>query len=69
MHLAGAIERSLTSSEMTTSTVELESVKKDALYSVVQQANRIVQETLNIELDENEVYYIVQLFNTEFQKI
>ena len=69
MHLAGAIERSLTNSEMTISAAELDTMKKDSLYDVVQQANVMLQETLNIKLSENESYYIVQLFNTEFQKI
>lgn len=69
MHLAGAIERSLTNSEMAISAAELDAMKKDSLYDVVQQANVMLQETLNIKLSENESYYIVQLFNTEFQKI
>lgn len=68
MHLAGAIERVLTNSEMAVPADELELMKKDSLYSTVQQANEILQEALNIKLGGNEIYYIMQLFNTEFQK-
>jgi Transcriptional antiterminator len=69
MHLAGAIERYLTRSEMRVDEQKLSSIKTQELYPVVNQANEVLHETLNISLSDAEIYYIIELFNTEKEKM
>lgn len=68
MHLAGAIERCLTHSQMKTDPQQLEQVKGQPLFKVIRQANDILHETLNLKLSAAESYYIYELFDTEKQK-
>jgi transcriptional regulatory protein LevR len=68
MHMAGALERYLTRSEMSVDEQRLSSVRTEKLYPIVKQANEVLHETLNINLSDAEVYYIVELFNTEKEK-
>lgn len=65
LHLAGAIERYLTRSQLQGTPEDLRVLKEKHLYKVVQEANKILAETLNIEFPEEEVYYIVNLIDTE----
>lgn len=65
MHLAGAIERCLTNSPITASRKEMQSVQEENLYQIVIQANKVIETTLNLKLPEEELYYIVKLFDTE----
>ncbi|HIZ96026.1 MAG TPA: sigma 54-interacting transcriptional regulator [Candidatus Ligilactobacillus excrementavium] len=68
MHLAGAIERYLTNSPITASDKEIESVRSEQLYQIIFQANELLETTLNLKLSEEEIYYIVKLFDTEVVK-
>lgn len=68
MHMAGAIERYLTRSEMNVGDDQLASVRLEKLYPIVKQANKVLHDTINIDLSEAEVYYIVEIFNTEKEK-
>ncbi|CAM3156547.1 sigma 54-interacting transcriptional regulator [Sporolactobacillus spathodeae] len=69
MHLAGAIERYLTRSEMSVPDEKLSRIRTDKLYPIVKQANELLRKKFNINLSDDEVYYIVELFNTEKEKI
>ena len=68
MHLAGAIERCLTHSPITAAQKEIDTIHNDRLYQTIIQANNIIESTLNLKLTEEEVYYIVKLFDTETAK-
>ncbi|MCO7124961.1 sigma 54-interacting transcriptional regulator [Sporolactobacillus shoreicorticis] len=68
MHMAGALERYLTRSEMSVDEKKLSHVRMGEMYPIIKQAGEILHQTLNIKLSENEVYYIVELFNTEKEK-
>lgn len=68
MHLAGAIERVLTQSQMQVDAQVLSQLKRDPLLGIVVQANDILRETLNISLSAAESYYLWQLIDTERQK-
>lgn len=65
MHLAGAIERYLTQSPITATKEEVVSVQDTPLQQVILQANQIIESALNLTLTDEEVYYIVKLFDTE----
>ncbi|WP_333589873.1 sigma-54-dependent transcriptional regulator [Ligilactobacillus acidipiscis] len=65
MHLAGAIERCLTNSPITASNAEIRSVQESTLYQIIVRANKVIETTLNLKLSEEEIYYIVKLFDTE----
>ncbi|WP_010630734.1 sigma-54-dependent transcriptional regulator [Sporolactobacillus vineae] len=68
MHLAGTIERYLLHSEMSVDAQKLSDVRKEVLYPVVKQANQFLNEKLNINLSDSEIYYIIELFKTEKEK-
>lgn len=68
MHLAGAIERCLTNSQMKVDPKQLAEVVKKPFFKIIEQANDILQETLNLKLETAETYYIYELFDTEIQK-
>ncbi|WP_281166033.1 PRD domain-containing protein [Liquorilactobacillus sicerae] len=68
MHLAGAIERCLTNSQMKVDPQQLAEVIKRPSFKIIEQANDILQETLNLKLETAETYYIYELFDTEMQK-
>ncbi|MCL1630717.1 sigma 54-interacting transcriptional regulator [Sporolactobacillus sp. CPB3-1] len=69
MHLAGALERYLTRSEMSVDEQRLSGVRNETLYPIIKQANEILNKTLNIKLSDAEVFYIIELFNTEKEKM
>ncbi|WP_028975935.1 sigma 54-interacting transcriptional regulator [Sporolactobacillus terrae] len=68
MHMAGSLERYLTRSEMRVDEQRLSRIRMEKLYPIVKQANEILHETLNINLSDAEVFYIVELLNTEKEK-
>ncbi|MFT8870687.1 MAG: sigma 54-interacting transcriptional regulator [Sporolactobacillus sp.] len=68
MHMAGALERYLTRTDMQVDEQKLAEVRTQAWYLIIKQANDFLHKTLNILLPEAEVYYIVELFNTEREK-
>ncbi|WP_057743083.1 sigma-54-dependent transcriptional regulator [Liquorilactobacillus capillatus] len=69
MHLAGALERYLTRSEVEVDQQKIVAIKSDKLYASIKQANELLDKTLNIKITEGETYYLVALFNTEKKKI
>jgi transcriptional regulatory protein LevR len=68
MHLAGAIERCLTNSQMHVEQEQISQLRKQPLFQVISQANDILRETLNLNLAAAETYYIYQLIDTEIKK-
>ncbi|TGA98746.1 PRD domain-containing protein [Sporolactobacillus shoreae] len=68
MHMAGALERYLTRSEMSVDEQRLSRVRTEKMYPIVKQANEVLHKTLNVNLSDPEVYFIVELFNTEKEK-
>lgn len=68
MHLAGAVERYLTRSEMSVDEQKLSEAQSDKMYPIIKQANEMLYETINIKLSDDESYYIVALLNTEKEK-
>ncbi|KRM00337.1 sigma-54-dependent transcriptional regulator [Liquorilactobacillus satsumensis] len=69
LHLGGALERFLTRSSMKVRPELLSQMKREKLYPLLEEANKLVQKKLNITLPEDEIYYILELFKTEQQKI
>lgn len=68
MHLAGAIERCLTHSQMHVEQKQIAKLQNNQLFQIITQANDILRETLNLSLTAAETYYIYQLIDTEIQK-
>lgn len=69
MHMAGALERYLTRSEMSADKQALTRVRTEKLYPIIKQANESLRQVLNITLSDSETYYIVELVNTEKEKM
>ncbi|MFT8390776.1 MAG: PRD domain-containing protein [Sporolactobacillus sp.] len=69
MHMAGALERYLTRSEMSADKQALTRVRTEKLYPIIKQANESLRQVLNITLSDSETYYIVELINTEKEKM
>lgn len=66
MHLAGVIERILTQSELTIQQdIDLNEIKDDPVYPMAIKANQMLSESLNIELPEEELYYVIKLIDTQ----
>lgn len=64
MHIAGAIERSLTNGEISATDKELKQIKDSKWYSAVRSVNDKYLRQIRIELSPEEVYYIVKLLET-----
>ncbi|WP_024625986.1 sigma-54-dependent transcriptional regulator [Lactiplantibacillus fabifermentans] len=64
MHLAGALERTAIKDEITAPDEEAATVKDSKWYPIVQQANQLLQEQLQLSFSPAETYYVVQLLET-----
>ena len=69
MHLAGAIERTLTASPLTIDQPTLATSQKDqaAIWDQVHRATTWLEERVNVRLAPAEEYYIVQLLAEQYQ--
>jgi transcriptional regulatory protein LevR len=68
MHMAGAIERCLLHSEMSVDAQRLSKIRREKMYLIVKQTNKVLNKKLNLNLSDSEIYYIVELFKTEKEK-
>ncbi|WPC19692.1 sigma 54-interacting transcriptional regulator [Pediococcus inopinatus] len=64
MHIAGAIERSLTNGEISASDAELKEMVNSKWYSAVKAVDDMYLHRIRIELPPEEVYYIVKLLES-----
>lgn len=65
LHLAGAIERLLTKETVSINTEEKEQLLNDNRFDKLKQANLFLEEHLNLSLPNSELYYLIQLIDTE----
>lgn len=66
MHLAGVIERILTNSSLAIhSQIDMDEIQTHPLYGVVKKANQMLSDSLNLQLPDEEVYYIEKLIDTQ----
>lgn len=63
MHLAGVLERILRDDVLSVPQQDLVTIEADPSYEVVMKANRFLQQTFNLMLPKEEIYYIIQLIN------
>ncbi|WP_395386928.1 sigma 54-interacting transcriptional regulator [Pediococcus parvulus] len=64
MHIAGAIERTVTKGEISAPKAELEKLSKSEWYPAVEAVNESHLRRIRIDLPVEEVYYIVKLLET-----
>ena len=64
-HLAGAIERSLLHDEINISLSEKKTLHSHRYYHLVKKLNDFLQERLNLQLSDSELYYVTQMIDTE----
>lgn len=69
MHLAGMIERIIQQKPLSVSQKELSEMKEHDLYRILCQGNDFIEKNLMITIPEEELYYLIQLFDTEREKI
>ncbi|MDA9471139.1 sigma-54-dependent transcriptional regulator [Enterococcus sp. 5H] len=63
MHLAGVLERILRDDVLSVPQQDLADIEADPSYEVVMKANQFLEQTFNLMLPKEEVYYIIQLIN------
>jgi transcriptional regulatory protein LevR/transcriptional regulator with AAA-type ATPase domain len=68
LHVAGALERTLLRQTVTATAVERATIKQSPYYTGIQASNTILQEQLQLSLNDDEIYYVEQLFDTQAQK-
>lgn len=65
LHLAGAVERTLLHETISVAPEDLAKIKQSAYYTAVQQGNAYLKSKLQLALNDHEVYYLEQLFDTQ----
>lgn len=66
MHLAGVIERILTNTQLTIQPkVDPQTIHDHSLYHAIQKANKMLADSLNLKLPEEEIFYIEKLIDTQ----
>ena len=68
LHVAGALERTLLRQTVTATAVERATIKQSPYYTGIQASNAILQEQIQLSLNDDEIYYVEQLFDTQAQK-
>lgn len=63
MHLAGVLERILRDDVLSVPQQDLADIEADPSYEVVMKANQFLEQTFNLMLPKEEIYYIIQLIN------
>lgn len=65
LHLAGAVERTLLQETISVAPEDLASIQQSPYYVAVQQGNDYLKSKLQLTLNDHEVYYLEQLFDTQ----
>ena len=68
LHVAGALERQLLHKKVAVDAKAQPTIKQSPYYDAIKTCNDMLAEQLQLQLDDNEIYYIEQLFDTQAQK-
>ncbi|MFC6169032.1 sigma-54-dependent transcriptional regulator [Loigolactobacillus jiayinensis] len=68
LHIAGALERTLLRQTVTAPLSERNTITQSPYYHAIQVSNAILKDQLKLALDDDEIYYVEQLFDTQAQK-